>query len=46
MGYTRDIDRFGANLPIGKYYLADVGYVSLDITLIPYSSGVRYYLKE
>lgn len=46
LGYTRDIDSFRANLPIGKYYLADASYVSSDITLILYSSRVRYYLKE
>lgn len=46
LGYTRDIDGFGANLPISKYYLADASYMSSDITLILYSSGIRYHLKE
>lgn len=40
------MNSFGANLPLGKYYLADAGYVSSDLTIIPYSGGVRYYLKE
>lgn len=44
--HTRDIEGFGANLPPGKYYLADAGYTSTRMTLIPFSSGVRYYLKE
>lgn len=46
LGHARDMDNFGRNLPVGKYYLADAGYVSSDMTLIPYSGGVRYHLKE
>lgn len=46
LGHARDMDGFGANLPLGKYYLADAGYVSSDMTLILYSGGVRYHLRE
>lgn len=46
LGFARDIEGFGSTLPAGKYYLADAGYISSDITLILFSRGVRYYLKE
>lgn len=46
LAYTRDIDNFRRNLPVRKYYLVDASYILLDIILIPYLGGVRYYLKE
>lgn len=44
--HARDMEGFGSNLPEGKYYLADAGYTSTSMTLIPFSGGVRYHLKE
>lgn len=46
LGYARDMEGFGASLPKDKYYVADAGYVSSDMTMLPFSGGVRYHLKE
>lgn len=46
LGFARDMEGFGSTLPPEKYYLADAGYISSSMTMIPFSGGVRYHLKE
>lgn len=46
LGYARDMEGFGANLPRNKYYVADAGYVLSDMTMLLFVGGVRYHLKE
>lgn len=46
LSYARDMEGFGRNLPKGKYYVADAGYISSDMTMLPFAGGVRYHLKE
>lgn len=46
LSYARDIEGFGRNLLKGKYYVADAGYISSDMTILLFAGGVRYHLKE